>query len=116
MRDEMKVGDRVLFYHSRVDPPAVVGTAVVVKEAYPDHTAWDPKSDYYDPKASPENPRWIMVDVKWESEFVKEVTLAELKAEADLEGMLVTKKGQRLSIQPVEEAHFDKVLEMGGVK
>ena len=78
MRDEMKIGDRVLFYHSVINP-SVVGTAKVVKEVYPDYTAWDPESNYFDPKSTPENPRWLMVDIKFEHEFEKPIMLPELR-------------------------------------
>ena len=114
LRDKVKTGDLVLFYHSRVSPPGVVGVAEITKDAYPDHTAWDSTSDYYDPKASEENPRWLMVDVSHRYDFKNRVSLEDMKNESALEGMLVIKRGQRLSIQPVEEHHFNKVCEMGG--
>ena len=115
LRDDAKLGDQVLFYHSRSEVLGIVGTAEVVKEAYPDHTAWDPKSDYYDPKASPENPRWMMVDVKFGKRFPRMVTLEEIRNEPSLADMLLVKRCQRLSIQPVEAAHFQKILQMGGL-
>jgi len=114
LRDMVKTGDMVLFYHSRVDPPGIVGVAEITKEAYPDHTAWDPASDYYDPKAAASNPTWMMVDVTYRYDFREVVTLQSMKNEPELEAMLVIKKGQRLSIQPVEARHFHKVCEMGG--
>lgn len=116
LRDKAKVGDKVLFYHSRITPPCVVGVAEITREAYPDHTAWDPKSDYFDPKASEDNPRWVMVDLQFRKEFPTAVTLQDLKLDPALEGMLVTLRGQRLSIQPVEEKHYLRVLEMGEIK
>jgi len=115
IRDEIKKGDQVLFYHSRITPPEIVGVAEVVREAYPDHTAWDPKSDYYDPKSSPENPRWMMVNVKYVQDLPQPVTLPQLKAADYLEGLMVIKRGQRLSIQPVIQKHFDRILQMGGL-
>ncbi len=115
LRDEVKIGDMVLYYHSRCEPPGVVGLAKVVKEAYPDDTAWDPKADYYDPKSKPENPTWVMVDVQWVANFPNFVSLADLKANPALEGMRVIMRGQRLSIQPVDKAHFQAVLKMGGL-
>lgn len=115
MRDQAKPGDLVLFYHSRVDPPGVVGVAEITKEAYPDYTAWDPKSDYFDPKSSAENPRWLMVEVTYKYDFKSIVTLQDMKQDKELEGMLVIKRGQRLSIQPVEKKHFDRVCAMGGI-
>jgi len=118
MRDEMSKGDQVLFYHSNAGKETgVVGLAEVVsKEAYPDHTAWDKKSKYYDEKSTPENPRWLMVDIKYKRALKTPVTLQQLKAEKSLADMRVVQRGQRLSIQPVEKKHFDKVCQMGGVK
>jgi len=120
MRNDMKVGDLVLFYHSNTKPPGVAGICKIVREAYPDLTAQDPKSHYYDPKASAENPRWVMVDVQWVAEFPNYVSLNDLKQESEpggsLDGILVTRRGSRLSITPVEKKHFTKVCKMGGVK
>jgi len=113
MRDDMKIGDRVLFYHSNTKPPGIVGTATVCKEAYPDHFAWNPSSKYFDPKSTPENPRWMMVDVKFEQKFHRTISLEEMKNHPDLEGLLVIKKGMRLSIQPVEKKHFDILVQHG---
>ncbi|MGB8699806.1 MAG: EVE domain-containing protein [Thermosynechococcaceae cyanobacterium] len=101
MRDEMKLGDRVLFYHSGVKPPAIMGIAQVVREAYPDDFAWDADSPYYDPKSSPDNPRWVRVDLQYHASFSPPITLAELKQMPDLEGMMLLQKGSRLSVQPV---------------
>jgi len=117
MRDEMSKGDLVLFYHSNAGPEtgAVGVSQIVSKEAYPDPTSWDPKSKYFDPKSSPENVRWLMVDVKWKADFPQTVTLATMKEEAKLEGMRVIMRGQRLSIQPVGKKHFEHVCKMGGL-
>ena len=112
MRDEMKAGDRVLFYHSATKVPAVVGTAVVVREAYPDNTAWSPESKYFDPKSSPENPRWVMVDIRFEEEFAEPLGLAELRENPKLKDMMLLRKGMRLSIQPVTRQEFEAVLAM----
>ena len=109
MRDEMRIGDRVLFYHSNINP-SIVGPAQIASEPYPDATAWDPNSKYFDPKSPPENPRWILVDVTFESEFPRPLLLAELRETPGLEDMLLLRKGQRLSIQPVTEAEFQVVL------
>lgn len=109
MRDEMKEGDRVLFYHSQASPPGVVGVAEVSREAYPDHTAQDPESDYYDDKASPDDPRWFMVDVRFVRALPRTVSLAEMKADPALDDMVVTGRS-RLSVQPVERKHFDHVV------
>lgn len=111
---EMKVGDPVLFYHSSTKPLGVAGLARVKREAYPDDTQFDPQSPYYDPKSVESEPRWYRVDVEFVARFERVVTLAELKADPALDGMLVTRRGQRLSVQPVEERHFQRVLELAG--
>jgi len=110
---EMKRGDRVLFYHSSTTPPGVAGIAEVVREAYPDPTAWDPKSDYHDPASTPENPRWFMVDVGFVERFPEPVPLPLLKEQEALEGMELLRKGSRLSVQPVSKEHFDHVVALG---
>jgi len=115
MRDEMKKGDLILFYHSNAKEIGIVGIAEVVKEAYPDFTAFDKKSKYYDPKSNEENPRWFMVDVKYKKKFKSVLTLQEIKDHKVLSNMKVAQKGQRLSIQPVEKKHFDLVCKMSGV-
>lgn len=113
MRDEMAVGDGVLFYHSRSKPPGVAGVARVTRAAYPDHYAQDPDHTYFDPKASPEDPRWYMVDIGYTETFPTYVPLATLKADPALAGMPVTRRGQRLSVQPVSAEHFAHVLALG---
>jgi predicted RNA-binding protein with PUA-like domain len=115
MRDDMRPGDRVLFYHSSTTPPGVAGLAEVVSEGYPDHTARDPGDPYYDEAATEENPRWYMVDVKFVARFDEPVTLERLKADPELHGMLVTGRS-RLSVQPVEKRHFERVLALAGVR
>ena len=115
MRDEMKAGDGVLFYHSSTDPTAVVGTATIAREAYPDATAWDPKSEHPDPKSTPENPVWMLVDIRADREFPRPVTLQEIKANPKLKDMLLVRRGMRLSIQPVTQEEWDEVLRMGGL-
>jgi predicted RNA-binding protein with PUA-like domain len=111
MRDDMRVGDGVLFYHSNANPPGVVGVAEVCREGYPDHTARDPDSHYYDEKATEDDPRWHMVDIRFVRTLPRPVPLAELKADPALDDMVVTGRS-RLSVQPVEKRHFDHVLEM----
>jgi predicted RNA-binding protein with PUA-like domain len=113
---EMKRGDAVLFYHSGCEPPHVAGVARVVREAYPDPSAWDPKSEYHDPASTREEPRWYMVDVQGERALPATVTLAELKANPRLAAMKLVQKGQRLSVQPVEAAEFAEVLRMAETK
>jgi predicted RNA-binding protein with PUA-like domain len=106
MRDDMRVGDKVFFYHSNCAEPGIVGVAQVVKAGYPDVTALDPESKYYDPKASSDNPRWFRVDVKFEKKFEKTISLSVLKQYPQLEGMAVLARGSRLSITPVTEAQW----------
>lgn len=117
MRDEMQQGDVAIFYHSNAGPEVgAVGLATVASEkAYPDHTQFDPKSNYYDAKSSKENPRWLMVDFKYGKPFKRLVTLKELKEAPELAEMLVVQRGQRLSIQPVDKVHFKAVCKMGGL-
>jgi predicted RNA-binding protein with PUA-like domain len=115
MRDDMKMDDLVLFYHSNTKPPHVAGLARVCKEGYPDHTSWDPKSNYFDPKSSPENPRWSMIDIE-AIEPMEMVSLPILKQNPALEGMPLLARGQRLSVQPVSEIHFNEVCKMGGIR
>ena len=114
MRDEMKVGDGVLFYHSSAKPMAVIGTARIVKEAYPDPTAWEPGDPHFDPRSTPDNPAWLMVDIQAEKEFSRPVTLQEIKAHPTLQNMMLARKGMRLSIQPVAEDEWDEVIRLGG--
>jgi predicted RNA-binding protein with PUA-like domain len=113
MRDEMQVGDGVLFYHSNASPPGVVGVAEVSRESYPDHTARDPESHYYDEKATDDDARWHMVDIRFKQKLARTVPLDELKADPALEGMTVTTRS-RLSVQPVSRQHFEHVLRLGG--
>jgi len=112
MRDEMKEGDQVFFYHSNCAEPGVVGIMEVVKEGYPDHTAFDPDGKYHDPKSDPDNPRWIMVDVRYVRHLKRNIPLAELKQYADgpLEGMALLRKGNRLSVMPVTAEHWAFIL------
>ena len=116
MRDDMKVGDEVLFYHSNAKPPGVAGLAKVSKEAFPDHTAFDKKSKYFDPKSDPENPRWMMVEVEYVSSFKEVIPLDTLKTAKGLEEMLVIKRGQRLSIQPVTAKEYKIIKKMGSAR
>lgn len=115
MRDEMKVGDGVLFYHSSTTPMAVIGTARIVKEAYPDDTAWLAGDKHFDAKSTPENPVWLMVDIQAEKEFSRPVTLQEIKAHSALQNMMLVRKGMRLSIQPVAKEEWDELARLGGL-
>lgn len=114
MINDMKVGDLVLFYHSNANPPGVAGIAEVSKPAAPDQTALDPKSEYYDEKSTPENPRWMCVQVKFKKLFKNYVSLDQIRSTKGLEDMLVLKRGQRLSIQPVTAKEFQIIEKLGG--
>lgn len=113
LRDEMMKGDLVLFYHSNADPLAIMGVCEVVKEGYPDHTQFDPDNDHHDPKADPENPTWIMVDIKFKKEFKNPVTLDEIKSNSKLKNMRLIQRGNRLSVMPVTKEEFDEIVKMG---
>jgi predicted RNA-binding protein with PUA-like domain len=114
MRDEMKLGDRVLVYHSSTDEPAVVGTATIVRESYPDHTAWNEKDDHYDSASTLENPRWFMVDIKLEQIFQQPLPLAKLRGVAALKNMELLRKGSRLSVQPVRRSEYEAIMKVAG--
>jgi predicted RNA-binding protein with PUA-like domain len=113
LRDLMKKGDLVFFYHSSADPTAVVGVAEVVKEGYPDGSALDPKDSHYDPKSTPENPIWYMVDLRAVEAFKKPVTLAELRETKGLEKMVLLQRGSRLSVQPVTAKEWEIIHMLG---
>lgn len=110
MRDEMKVGDRVLFYHSNTQPLGVVGVAEVASEPYPDPTQFDETSHYHDPKSTPDEPRWMLVDVAPGHRLQRQVTLAEMKADPALADLPLVRRGNRLSIMPVGEAEAERIL------
>ena len=116
MRDEMKLGDKVLFYHSNADPPVIAGVATIVRESYPDHTSWDRENKHYDPKSTAQNPRWFMVDIKLEQIFDEPLPLDDLRSVAALKEMELLRKGSRLSVQPVRKAEFDTVLKLANRK
>ena len=111
MRDEMKVGDLCLFYHSSTEVPGVYGIAKVVSNAHPDESAPDVNDPHYDPKATRDNPIWMCVDVAFVKKFTKPVTLEEMKADPKFKGMLVRARGSRLSIQPVSKKHFKYIAD-----
>ncbi|MGH8504331.1 MAG: EVE domain-containing protein [Stenotrophobium sp.] len=111
MRDQMKPGDLAMFYHSSCDEPGIYGLMTIVSNAYPDPTQFDKKHHHYDPGSKPEEPRWLLVDVKYQRKLKRPVLLSELRAhEAKLKGLLVLAKGSRLSVQPVQKAHWDFIL------
>ena len=109
IRDDMKVGDRAFFYHSQCKVPGIVGTMRIVREAYPDHTAFDETEKYFDPKSDPDNPRWLMFDVQFDAIFPNIVSLAELRQHEQLAEMRVVQKGNRLSITPVTEEQWNYI-------
>ena len=113
MRDDMKRGDLVFFYHSSCDPTAIVGVAEVAREAYPDPTAFDAKDSHYDPKSRPDAPTWMMVDLRAVEPLRRPVTLAELRATKGLERMVLLQKGSRLSVQPVTAQEWEIIYAMG---
>lgn len=113
MRDEMQIGDLVFFYHSSCEIPGVAGIAKVASAPYPDPTQFDKKSEYYDPKATKETPRWFMVDVSFEKDLKKIVSLAELKEQKNLAKMRLLSPGNRLSILPVTKEEFEFIQKLG---
>jgi len=114
MRDEMKIGDRVLIYHSNADPPAVAGVGVVVREAYPDPSSWNAKSKYFDEKSTSDSPRWFMVDIQFERKFAKPLSLDSLRDVPALKKMELLRRGSRLSVQPVRAEEFEAILKLAG--
>jgi predicted RNA-binding protein with PUA-like domain len=116
MRDDMKVGDLALFYHSSCAEPGVAGVVKITKAAYPDPTQFDTKGEYYDAGSKPEAPRWLMVDVSFHADVKDFVHLAQLRDDPSLADMLILRKGNRLSITPVEAVHFKSICRMAGVK
>lgn len=114
MRDKMQVGDLAIFYHSGANPPAAVGVAKVSSLPHPDMTAFDSKDEHFDPKSKKENPTWMCVDVEFIKKFKNEVTLPQIKFDPQLKGIVVAQQGSRLSVQPVSEKHFKRIIELGG--
>jgi predicted RNA-binding protein with PUA-like domain len=112
LRDQMKLGDKVLYYHSNADPSAVVGIAEVVRTGYPDHTAFDPKDPHFDPKSKAEAPTWYMVDVKFVEKFPRQLDLEQLRQVPELAGMVLLQRGSRLSVQPVRPQEFEAIVEL----
>lgn len=113
MRDDIKKGDKVFFYHSNANPPAIAGLAKVVKESHPDMSAFDKKDDHYDPKSKKDSPTWYLVDIAFVKKYKEELPLIEIKRDPRLKGMLLTQPGQRLSVMPVSDTHgkyLEKIL------
>ena len=110
----MRTGDKVLFYHSSCDPPAIVGIAEVTREAYTDHTQFDPKDDHYDPQAKREKPIWDMVDLRAVRGFASPLSLELLRKVPELNEMVLLRKGSRLSVQPVRREEWDIICKLAG--
>lgn len=113
MRDDMQIGDLILFYHSNTNPPGVAGIAEVASKPYPDPTAFDKKSKYYDPKSDPKSPRWILVDVRFKADIVRQVSLEEMKSMPELVNMRALQRGNRLSIMPTTRSEFQAIKKAG---
>lgn len=111
MRNEMAVGDQVFFYHSNCNPPGIIGIAEVTSNAYPDHTAFDPDSEHPDPKSTPDKPRWYMVDIRFKEKFNQLIPLDTLRQYPELEKMPLLRKGNRLSVLPVDKGEWDFIVE-----
>jgi len=112
LRDEMKKGDHAFFYHSSCDEPAIVGIVEIVRASYPDFTAFDPESPYFDPKSTTDSPRWYMVDVRFRRKLRRPITLAELKQQPALVGLPLLRRGNRLSILPISEEEWKYILSL----
>jgi len=113
MRDDMRKGDLVFFYHSSCASPGITGIAEVVSNAYPDHTAFDPEDPHFDAKSYPQNPRWVMVDIRYKRKTKRVIGLGELKQhERELDGFVLLRRGNRLSVMPVEKRHWDFILSL----
>jgi predicted RNA-binding protein with PUA-like domain len=112
MRDDMKKGDLAFFYHSNCKEPGIAGIMKIVREGYPDHTAFDAKEKYFDPKSDPDNPRWYMVDVRHVRTLKRIITLTELKTHDELSGLPLVRRGNRLSVMPIIKTHWDFILSL----
>ena len=115
LRDEMKQGDRCFYYHSNAEPSGIAGICEVVREGYPDHSAFDKKDPHYDPKSKPDAPTWFMVDVKAVKAFPRLIALGELREVVALKGMVLHQKGSRLSVQPVTKKEWETICAMAGI-
>ena len=112
MRDDMRIGDEVFFYHSSCKEPGVVGIARVASKPYPDPVQFDKQSRYFDAKSDKDNPRWILVDIEFVRKLKRNITLTDIKAEKSLADMILVRRGNRLSIMPVEKKHWNKILSL----
>ncbi len=113
MRDEMKIGDKVIFYHSNTEPPAAVGICEVIKEAYPDFTAFEPNDPHFDPKSKKNSPTWFMVDIKLIYKFERFISLSEMKKNKKLQKMKLLQRGNRLSVIPITKVEFEEIVKLG---
>ncbi len=113
IRDEIKIGDKVIFYHSNAEPPAAVGICEIIKEAYPDFSAFDPEDSHYDPKSKKDSPTWFMFNVKFVKKFSRPVSITEIKANKKLQKMSLVQRGNRLSVMPITKDEFDEIVRMG---
>jgi len=111
-RDQMQVGDQAFFYHSNCKEPGIVGTMEIVSKAYPDHTAFDPSEKYFDSKSDPENPRWLMIDVRYIRHLDRMIMLAELRQQKQIADMKLLQRGNRLSVLPLSKMEWQYILEM----
>jgi predicted RNA-binding protein with PUA-like domain len=111
-RDQMQVGDQAFFYHSNCKEPGIVGTMEIVSKAYPDHTAFDPSEKYFDSKSDPENPRWLMVDVRYIRHLDRMIMLGELRQQKQIADMKLLQRGNRLSVLPLSKMEWQYILEM----
>lgn len=112
MRDEMKLGDQIFFYHSNCYDPGIVGIMEVAKEGYPDYFAFDPEDKHFHPKSDPSAPRWMMIDVKYVKSLSRTITLKELKSREELANLALIRRGNRLSIMPVSKEQWDFILSL----
>ena len=112
IRDEMKAGDKIIFYHSNTEPPSAVGICEVIKESYPDFTAFDPSNPHFDPKSKKDSPMWFMFDIKFVKKFSKPVSIREIKSNKKLQKMNLIQRGNRLSVMPVTKDEFDEILKL----
>ncbi len=112
MRDDMKKGDLAFLYHSNCKEPGIAGIMKIIHEGYPDHTAFDAKEKYFDPKSDPDNPRWYMVDVRHVRTLKRIITLTELKTHDELSELPLVRRGNRLSVMPISKTHWDFILSL----
>ena len=108
----MQIGDLGFFHHSSADPPGIAGICEVVRESYPDHTQFDPESKYFDPKATPDNPRWFMPDVRFVRKFERLISISEVRQTPGLEDMMLVQRGSRLSVQPVRDSEWEIICDL----